>query len=478
MPPIARPLAKLFVLLLPVLACPVVAQAASIPRDTMRELAEQAVPRFVDFVQVDTINPPGNEVRAVAFLGAILDAEGIPWESVEPMPGRGSLWAVLEGGDEPPLILLNHTDVVPADESQWDHPPLSGVIDDGYVYGRGALDMKSLGIAQLQAFIALKRAVDAGARLNRDVIFAATADEEAGGRVGAGWLVDNRPEVFARPGSVLLNEGGGNTRYADGTVVVGIETTQKIPLWLRLQVRDRPSHGSTPRAHTAVNRLIRGLARIADTEFEVRVNDVVEAYLTGSADLFPAHLAAGVSDPRTAVQDAEFLMNLRTYSPAQAASLRSTCSVTRLGGSTKINVIPGVAWAEMDCRLLPDEDPEAFTRRIAGIFNDPHVSVIPLLSFTPAVSPMDSELFETLGQVMRSDIEGSRILPTMSTGFTDSHYFRDAGVLSYGFSPFVVGAEEIAPGEGAHGHNERISTENLVQGTRRLMRVLEAFVLE
>lgn len=464
--------------LLVLLVCAGTAPAATLPRAEVRALAEQAVPRFVDYVQVDTTNPPGNEVRAVAYFAARLDQEGIPWESVEPMPGRGSLWAVLEGGDAPPLILLNHTDVVPADASQWDHPPLSGVIDQGYVYGRGALDMKSLGIAQLQAFIALKRAVDGGARLTRDVVFAATADEEAGGRVGAGWLVENRPDVFARPGSFLLNEGGGSIRYPDGTVVVGIETTQKIPLWLRLQVRDRPSHGSTPRAQTAVHRLIRGVARIADTEFEARVNDVVAAYLRGSADLFPDHLTAGASDPREAVRDREFLMNLQTYAPGQAARLRSTCSVTRLGASNKINVIPGVAWAEMDCRLLPDEDPEAFTARVATIFNDPDVSVIPLLSFTPAISPMDSTLFETLGRVMRSDLEGSRVLPTMSTGFTDSHYFRDAGVLAYGFSPFVIGSEEIPPGEGAHGHNERISTENLVEGTRRMIRVLEAFALE
>jgi acetylornithine deacetylase/succinyl-diaminopimelate desuccinylase-like protein len=261
-------------------------------------------------------------------------------------------------------------------------------------------------------------------------------------------------------------------------VVVGIETTQKIPLWLRLQVRERPSHGSTPRVNTSVNRLLRGLNRIMETDFETRVLDVTRTYLQGSADLFPAHLRSAIGDPDTAINDDEFLLQLQSYSPAQAAQLRSTCSITRLGGSTKINTIPGVAWAEMDCRLLPDEDPEAFTDRIEAIFNDPNVSVITLLSFTPAVSPTDNALFETLGRVMRADIEDSRILPTLSTGFTDSHFFRDVGVHSYGFSPFVVDTDEIAPGEGAHGHNERISTANLTGGTLRMIEVLESFTLD
>lgn len=436
-------------------------------------LAEQAVERFMEYARVDTINPPGNEVRAVAFLGRMLDAEGIAWESVEPMPGRGSLWAVIEGGDEPPLILLNHTDVVPADASRWDHPPLSGTLADGYVYGRGALDMKSLGIAQLQAFIALKRS---GVTPDRDVIFAATADEEAGGRLGAGWLVKHRPEVFARPGSFVLNEGGGNIRYPDGTVVVGIETTQKIPLWLRLHVRDAPSHGSAPRLNTSVNRLVRGLARLADTRFEPRVNAVTRTWLQGMADLNPPHLRAGLSDPDTAVTDDEFMAQLQAHSPRQAARLHSTCSITRLGGSAKINTIPGSAWAEVDCRLLPDEDPAAFTERVRQIFNDDRVSVITLLSFTPATSPTESPLFRGLARVMSSQLEGARILPTMSTGFTDSHFFRDVGVHSYGYSPFVLDAGELGPGQGAHGDNERISVANLKAGTRRMIDVVDAFV--
>lgn len=446
---------------------------ARVDPEDRRTLAEEAVERFMAYARVDTINPPGNEVRAVEFFGAILDAEGIAWESVEPMPGRGSLWAIIKGGDAPPLILLNHTDVVPADPERWDHPPLSGTLADGYVYGRGALDMKSLGIAQLQAFIALARS---GEKPNRDVIFAATADEEAGGRLGAGWLVKHRPEIFARPGAFVLNEGGGNVRYPDGTTVIGIETTQKIPLWLRLQVRDQPSHGSAPRINTAVNRLIRGLARLADTRFEPRVNDVTRAWLQGMADLNPSYLRDGLADPDRAVQSDEFMTQLQAHSPRQAARLRSTCSITRLGGSAKINTIPGAAWAEVDCRLLPDEDPSEFTGRVREIFNDPNVSVITQLSFTPATSPTDSDLYRNITRVMAAQIEGARILPTMSTGFTDSHFFRDVGVHSYGFSPFVLEAGELGPGQGAHGNNERISAENLRSGTLRMIDVVDAFV--
>ena len=187
-------------------------------------LQDQAVEWLQDYVRLDTINPPGNEIAGARFLAAIFEAEGIPYEMAESAPGRGNIWARLDGGPEPGLILLHHIDVVPADPNYWSTDPLSGEIRDGLLYGRGALDTKSSGIAHLAAFIALHRS---GVALSRDVIFMATADEEAGGFFGVGWLVENRPELFDGVGYVI-NEGG---RGADtgGQVQFSVEVTQKVP---------------------------------------------------------------------------------------------------------------------------------------------------------------------------------------------------------------------------------------------------------
>ncbi|MEZ5527293.1 MAG: M20/M25/M40 family metallo-hydrolase, partial [Gammaproteobacteria bacterium] len=159
-----------------------------------QSIEDEAVTWLQEFIRVDTINPPGNESRAVDFYAKIFEAEGIPYESAESAPGRGNIWARLEGGDEPALILLQHTDVVPADLQYWTTDPLSGELRDGYILGRGARDMKGTGISHLAAFLSLHRA---GRPLNRDVVFVASADEEAGGEFGVGWLIEHHPEIFA-----------------------------------------------------------------------------------------------------------------------------------------------------------------------------------------------------------------------------------------------------------------------------------------
>ena len=159
---------------------------------TAQSIEDEAVAWLQDFIRVDTVNPPGNETRAVEFYREIFDAEGIEYDWVESAPGRGNIWARLEGGDEPGLMLLQHTDVVPADKEFWTTDPLSGELRDGYILGRGARDMKGTGIAHLATFLGLHRS---GRALNRDVVFLATADEEAGGFYGAGWLIENRPEI-------------------------------------------------------------------------------------------------------------------------------------------------------------------------------------------------------------------------------------------------------------------------------------------
>jgi acetylornithine deacetylase/succinyl-diaminopimelate desuccinylase-like protein len=443
----------------------------SLAAEHNRDLIDGAPSRLAEYVRVDTTNPPGNEVRAVEFLAGILTAEGIAFETAESAPGRGNLWARIKGGDEPALVLLNHTDVVPADADRWSKAPLSGEISGGYVWGRGALDMKSIGIVQLQAFIALHRS---GRPPNRDVLFVATADEEAGGEMGAGWLVRNKPELFANAG-FLLNEGGGGRLYEGNTPVIGVETTQKVPLWLRLTFEGPPSHGAVPRVETAVTRLVRALARLASYDFEPRVLPMVQENAAGIADLQRREFVPKFRDLAANIHDREFMLALQLANPALHAALRNTCSLSRLGASDKINVVPARAWAEIDCRLLPDQNTEQFIAELKMLMNEPTLGVETILSFTPAVSSTDTPLYAAIRTLMTREFKGARVLPALSVGFTDSHFFRDMGVQAYGFAPFVIAEDEYAPGEGAHGNDERISIDNLTRGTRAMITLLDNF---
>ncbi len=428
---------------------------------------EQAVPRLQAYLQIDTVNPPGNESRGASYLASLLDQAGISYETAESAPGRGNLWARLKGGTEPALVLLHHIDVVPADDRYWDLPALSGEIENGYVYGRGAVDTKGLGIAQLQAFIALKQS---GRQLNRDVIYVATADEEAGGFFGAGWLLEHHPEIFEGVG-YLINEGGSGMSLENATTF-GVEVTQKVPLWLRLTATDVPGHGSAPRTSSAVQRIVRAGNRIADTNFERRVVPAVDTYFKTIAQFQTGELKTLMSTMVNAVVDDSFYYSLKLEQPWQAALLSNTCSLTTLQGSEKINVVPPTALLELDCRLLPDEDPGLFVERLAAIIADDKIEITRIMGFTPAVSEQNTPLYEAIEYAVSLSYEDAILVPSVATGFTDSHFFRDVGIVSYGFAPFVFHPDEKT---GVHGNNERITIENLQSGTRILRDLLMAF---
>ncbi|MFU8813986.1 MAG: M20/M25/M40 family metallo-hydrolase [Pseudomonadales bacterium] len=437
--------------------------------------ASQAPERLAAYIRIDTTNPPGNESAGVAYLGAILDAAGIPYESAESAPGRGNLWARLPGsrppdGGEPALVLLHHIDVVDADPRYWSVDPFGGEIRDGYVWGRGALDMKGTAIAQLQAFLALHAS---GKRLNRDVLLVATADEEAGGALGAGWLIEHHPEIFAGAG-FLLNEGGSGTVMGDD-VVLSVEVTQKVPLWLRLTAHGQPGHGSAPQPATAVTRLLRAGDRLAQTSFAPRVVAPVRDLFEGIAPYQPEPLRERYASIDSAVQDDAFMRYLQLTDPGAHALLRNTCSITRLEGSSKINVVPTEAAMELDCRLLPDQDPQAFIAEVATIVNDPAIAIETLLSFTPAVSPTSSSLYRMIEATAADRMPAARVIPGVLTGFTDSHYFRDLGIASYGFNAFVIPREDR---RGVHGNDERIGVDTLVEGTRFMIELVDRFTTQ
>ena len=433
-------------------------------------LEDEAVGWLQNYIQIDTINPPGNEYRAVDFLAEIFEAEGIEYQTAESAPGRGNIWARLEGGNEPGLILLQHSDVVPADEEFWTIPVLSGAIRDGVILGRGARDMKGLGTLQLATFIALHRS---GVELNRDVVFLATADEEAGGMFGVGWLIENRPEIFEDIG-ILLNEGGGGSRVGQ-SVVFSVEVTQKVPVWLRLYAIDRPGHGSSPRTTSSVTRIVQALNTMLENPFPPRIIGPVNDYFGALSVDMDEEWAGSYANIQAAINDPNFVAKLHDARPGHNSLIRDTCSMTRMSGSSKINVIPPTAWAELDCRILPDKPADQFISELDDLIGYTGVEIQKIMAFTPAISETNSRLYRAIDSVTQELHPGSRVLPSVSTGFTDSHFTRDLGIISYGFNPIITSRGEHT---GVHGNDEQVGEEAFRRGVGDFYAVVRNVVID
>jgi len=436
-----------------------------------RRLGDETAELLADVLRIDTTNPPGSETAAANAFARKLVAEGLRVEVIESSPGRGSLYARLPGrGAGRPVILLSHLDVVPADSRTWRVPPFAGTREGGFVYGRGALDCKGIAAVELMAMIALKRS---GEPLDRDLILLATADEETGGKAGTGWLVHHRPDVVGNA-EYCINEGDHIHLLAGGRRIVHVAVGEKTPFWVKLVAHGEAGHGSTPPSETAVTRLIRALNKIRRYRTPIRVVRPVEAYFAALAPLEKeplrtklAHLAASLDDP---IFLAEFARN-----PRQNALVRNTITPTVLEGSPKTNVIPAEASAHLDCRLLPGEKPSEFLDQLRDVIGDDSISIETLLSFPASSSDPDSGLIAAVRHMAAQELGGASVVPSVTPGFTDSHYLREHGVASYGFVPFVLSEDEERT---VHGTNERVSVENLRGGVRRLVDVLRALPSE
>jgi len=441
---------------------PVTAVAAEIDWD---KTGRDAAQLLSDYIRVNTTNPPGNETAAATFIAGRFKQAGIDSRVVESAKGRGIVVARLKGnGGARPVVLLNHLDVVPADPNGWDVPPFSGTIRDGYVWGRGALDCKGTGAVDAAAMIALKRS---GVTLKRDLIFVGTADEEAGGKMGAGWFANNRLDLIDNA-EFLLNEGGAIRVRADGGRAYEVAVSEKTPCWLKLTATGDAGHGSAPAAETAVTRLVGALDRLHHYQPEIRVLPEVAAYYAALADTAPLERRERYRDLKAALDDPNFRQAFLT-DRHDAALVRNTVAPTVLSASNKTNVIPRSASAEVDCRLLPDQDPDAFIATVKQVVNDDTIAIEKLLSFAPSSSPTDTAFYRAIAAVAAS--EHAPVVPAVLTGFTDSHYFRTHDIVSYGFVPFEITDDDE---QGVHGTNERVSVVNLRDGTRRLIEILHA----
>ena len=440
---------------------PVTPQASSQAVD-WSAVGDEAAQLLSQYLRINTTNPPGTEIAAARWLASVLQREGIEAQVFEPAPGKANLYARLRGdGSARPIILLNHMDVVLASPEYWSVEPFSGVIKDGSVWGRGALDMKGEGIAQLMTLLVLQRA---RVPLKRDIIFLATADEEIGAGVGAAWLVEHHADLF-QDAEFLLNEGG--TTRADGRGGVdyyGIGTTEKSPFWLDVTVRGTAGHGSRPTPDNPVHRLVRALARVSEWRTPLVVTPAAERYFRDLATVERDSLyKRWFSDIRAALRDSTAARAI-TSDIAYNALLRNTISITGVKGSDKTNVIPPLATAAIDVRLLPGQDPAAFLAELVRVIGDTAVSVKPQGPNWPATeSSTETEMFRAIAGVAHARHPNALVTTPMLAGFTDSHYFRRLGIASYGLGPFPLTQPDS---RGVHGNDERVSLTALRFGVR------------
>ena len=427
-------------------------------------LARESQTVLADYLRVNTTNPPGNELLGARFLKAILDREGIEaqiLDTTEIGPNRANLYARLRGnGSKKAIALVHHIDVVPVNPSSWSVDAFSGPTKDGYIWGRGAIDMKGNGIAQLMAMIALKRS---GVPLTRDIVFIGNSDEELGS-TGAIIFVQRHPQLL-RDVEYLITEGADNVLDSTGKAMYfAVGVAEKRTFWQRLTVNGVPSHGSRPTKQNPVPKLVAALYKISQYESPLRVTLGVDKFFRDIARTFAEPQRTWLSNVRVALENPrarEWILSDVTWN----AILRNTISLTGLTGSNKINVIPAVATAEIDVRLLPDQDTAEFTRTLQRIVGDTAVHFTHLGNTkAPLESPIDTDLFRAMERAAHDREPGAFLTTPMETAATDRPTYRKLGITTYGFSPFKIPRVEIQ--RGMHGNDERLSVDNVGYGVR------------
>ncbi|HEU5193274.1 MAG TPA: M20/M25/M40 family metallo-hydrolase [Methylomirabilota bacterium] len=397
----------------------------------------------------------------------MLAREGIASETAELGPGRANLVARLPGdGSLGGIVLHHHIDVVYADRRYWTVDPFGGVLAGGYLYGRGALDMKSTGILQLAAMLAIKRA---RVPLKRDLIFLATADEEAGSAFGARFVAEQR-RAWLAGAEYALSELAGIEHDAGYRQPLGIIIiSEKTGLPLKLTARSEPGHGSQPWPDTAPHRLVRALGRLLAAERPLRVLPEIQEYFRQLARVLPPAEAAGYENLEASLREPAF--RARFLAKRQHAALvRTTFAVNMLRASEKINVIPPEAVADIDCRMLAGDEPAEILAWVRGVLADDRIEVTTVREpKVPNLSPPDTEMYKALADALRARMPGAVVAPAILTGFTDNWVFRRLGLEGYGWSPFVLDAEEYRR---IHGNDERVSVENVRAGARAYTEML------
>lgn len=450
-------------------------EALPLPEEYESEVAEL----LSELIKFDTTNPPGNETPAAQFLQRKFEAEGIEAEVVESEPGRGSVLARIPGDGPAPrksLLLLSHLDVVPVQErSEWSVEPFEGVIQDGCVWGRGALDCKALVAMNAMVMFLLKRS---GVRLAGDLLYAATADEEVGGNYGVGFLAEQRPEALRA--DYTINEGGGFFLGVgpDKRVFI-IETGEKGLVWLQMKFKGRPGHGAMPKAaDNALLKLGEAVNKLARHQPRKLVTPTTRELITGMLKARMGSLGGVVSRLALDSPLSGLLLRRVARDPRQAgqldAMLRMTISPNVAAAGGKTNIVPGSASLTCDCRLLPGQTKEmAYAElRKAGL-DLSQIEVEEQESAEPSWSPTDNEFYEALKDAVQEVAPGVPVLPFVIPGTSDSRFVRNLGSIAYGFQPTSPEEDGSELATRAHGVDERIAVNSLSFGTDVILRVIK-----
>jgi acetylornithine deacetylase/succinyl-diaminopimelate desuccinylase-like protein len=432
----------------------------------------EATANLQELLRCDTTNPPGNEITAIRYLADVLKRDEIESTILESAPRRANIVARLKGdGSRKPFLLMGHVDVVPVETDKWEHPPFGAEIHENFIYARGARDMKGVVAVELMVFLLLKRM---RARLKRDVIFMANADEETGGALGAEWMADNHPDLIRA--EYGLNEGGGDITTIDGTPFISCQTGEKGNSRFLIRTRGTPGHASQPQRDNAILHLADALLLLGDARLPMHSTATSAAYVEGIA----RHLGTsgeewlGLLDPHTFWDTLGQLPIDYSTRRQLIAMFHNTAVPTILKAGSKTNVIPSVAEAQIDSRRLPGATNESFLQELRAVLPD---SVeIEFLADRPGIEAKpDSPLFDKIQQVMARHVPGCVVLPYLVVGGTDARHQAKLGTQVYGFCPSNADPSES---DRVHAHNERLHVNDLMFGVKAMYEIVSEFCSE
>jgi acetylornithine deacetylase/succinyl-diaminopimelate desuccinylase-like protein len=450
------------------------------PSQLLKEVEEEVTNFLSDLIRINTTNPPGNETVAAKYLVEHLSREGFRCELFESAPERGSVITRLKGtGEKPSSLLLSHLDVVAADATEWSVDPFSGVVKDGFVWGRGALDMKGMTAMEVMVMKLLKRN---GVKLRGDVVLAATADEEQGGLLGADYLLRNYPEKIFAP--YVLNEGGGMAIPTQNRNVFTVQTAEKGLLWFKVKAKGTPGHGSMPNvADNAIMRMNKVIEKLGNYRSQCSLVPTMKRFLTEMSrekTVLQEPFSRLLVNPELSDQ---ILDELAKTAPQLAEEirprLRMTITPTIIHGGVKENVIPSECETVFDCRILPGQTSAQAIGLIKVLLDEVYSEKLVFESLQvqeSSESKAETPLYDAIVAVLREFEPSCGVTPTLMTGGTDSRFFRRMGSVCYGFQPMhpEVSSRKVIKRE--HGIDERISIENLVFGTSVLYEIVKKFM--
>ncbi|HTQ96682.1 MAG TPA: M20/M25/M40 family metallo-hydrolase [Candidatus Acidoferrum sp.] len=436
-------------------------------------LAREAQDWLVELVKINTTNPPGNEQQAAKYIAGILTKEGITPEILDMTPGRSAIVARLRSSAVPDpskaLLLVAHMDVVGVDRTKWSVDPFGGVIKDGYLWGRGSIDDKSMVVANLAAFIALKRA---NAHINRDVIFLATADEENFGDASLKFLIAKYWDKIAA--GYALNEGGKIIMKNGKVQYVGVQVAEKVSVNINVTATGKGGHASTPTKDNPVVHLAMAVDKIGNYTAPVHLTSIVRRYFEGLSAIEDDETAKWLRVIDTPDRGEHAQRVLSDMNPMWNSMMRDTIAPTMLQAGVRANVIPSEAHATLNVRLLPEDTINVLLNDLNKLVNDPSVKLQVQNEGGLAApnSSMESDFYALITKVSAKEFNGAPVLPFLSTGATDSAQLRLHNVQAYGLRPFAMSEQDDTR---VHGDEERLPLASFPKGIDLIVRIVTEF---